>query len=85
MCIECDEIDEGKRSFLKGATAAFLGVALNAPGFGQQATSAVTPRALDNPNIIHQPVTFKNGADTIKGYLARPKKEGRYRAVIVTN
>lgn len=81
MCFDCDEIDENKRTFLKGATAAIVGLAFNAQAFGQQAS----PKALDNPNVIHQPVTFKNGADTIKGYLARPKKEGRFRAVVVAH
>ncbi|HEY0458760.1 MAG TPA: dienelactone hydrolase family protein [Pyrinomonadaceae bacterium] len=82
MCFECDEIDKGKRTFLKGATAAFLGAALNSQTLGQQTASA-TPKALDNPNIVHQAVTFQNGADIIKGYLARPKKNGRFRAVVV--
>ena len=82
MCFECDEIDEGKRTFLKGATAAIVGAALAPQTFGQ--TTASTPKALDDPNVMHQPVTFKNGADSIKGYLARPKKEGRYRALGLT-
>ena len=82
MCFDCDEINESKRTFLKGATAAIVGAALNSQTFGQQTTPAI-PKALDDPNVIHQPVTFKNGADTIKGYLARPKKEGRYGAVVI--
>jgi carboxymethylenebutenolidase len=81
MCFDCDGFNESKRTFLKGASAAIIGVALNAQAFGQQAI----PRALDNPNIVHLPVTFKSGVDTIKGYLARPKKAGRYRAVIVSH
>lgn len=84
MCIDCDGIDKSKRSFLAGATAAMVGAALPYQTFGQQ-TIASIPKALDDPNVIHQPATFKNGADTIKGYLARPKKEGRYRGVIVSH
>jgi hypothetical protein len=38
MCFDCDEIDENKRAFLKGATAAIVGAAFNAQAFGQQAT-----------------------------------------------
>ena len=39
---------------------------------------------LDDPKIQHGKVTFKhNGADTIDGYLARPKSEGVYTAVLV--
>ena len=76
MCFECEEIDKGKRKFLTGATAAFLGAALTPELFSQTNTSI--PPALNDPNVIHEPVTFKNGADPIKGYLAHPKKEGRY-------
>ena len=82
MCFECEEIDKDKRDFLKGATVAAVGAALTSRIFGQQ-TSA--PKALNNPDIIHEPITFKNGAETIKGYLARPKKTGRYRAVVVAH
>lgn len=81
MCFECDEAGENKRTFLKGATAAIIGTALNAQVFGQQ----TAPKALDDPNVIHQPITFKNGEATIKGYLARPKKEGHYPAIVVTH
>jgi dienelactone hydrolase len=85
MCINCDEsvesIDESKRSFLTGATAALVGAALSSQARGQ----TNLPKALDDPNVVHQAITFRNGADTIKGYLARPKKEGRYRAVIVSH
>ncbi|HEX8267127.1 MAG TPA: dienelactone hydrolase family protein [Pyrinomonadaceae bacterium] len=81
MCFDCDEVNESKRDFLKGAATAIVGAALKTQTFGQQ----TAPKALNNPNVIHQPVTFKNGADTIKGYLARPKKEGRFRAVLVSH
>jgi hypothetical protein len=84
MCFECEEIDKSKRTFLKGATTAIIGGALNVQGFGQQTTPTIL-KALESPNVIHNPVTFKNGTDTIKGYLARLKKEGRFRAVVVTN
>jgi carboxymethylenebutenolidase len=81
MCFDCDEVNQSKRAFLKGATTAIAGAALNVSAFGQQSA----PKALDNPNVIHQPVTFKNGSDKIKGYLARPKKDGRFRAVVVAH
>jgi carboxymethylenebutenolidase len=83
MCFECEEIDKGKRKFLTGATAAFLGAALTPRLSGQ--TNVSIPLALNDPNVVHEPVNFKNGTDTIKGYLARPKKAGRYRAVIVSH
>lgn len=41
-------------------------------------------RVLDDPKVQHGRVTFKhNGAATIDGYLARPKAEGIYPAVLV--
>ena len=42
------------------------------------------PRVLDDPRIQHGRVVFKhNGIDRIDGYLARPKAEGVYPAVLV--
>jgi len=41
-------------------------------------------RVLDDPKVQHGRVVFKhNGLDTIDGYLARPKAEGVYPAVLV--
>lgn len=40
-------------------------------------------RVLDNPAIRHGRVTFKSGDKEIDGYLARPKAEGKYPAVLV--
>lgn len=41
-------------------------------------------RVLDDPKIQHGRVVFKhNGADGIGGFLARPKADGVYRAVLV--
>jgi carboxymethylenebutenolidase len=83
MCFECEEIDKGKRKFLTGAAATIVGAALTPELFSQTNTSI--PLALNDPNVVHEAVTFKNGADTIKGYLARPKKAGSYRGVIVSH
>src|SRR5262249_51863722 len=47
---------------------------------GEQANDK---KALDDPAIIHNAVIFKNGDAEIKGYLGRPKKEGRYPGVII--
>lgn len=81
MCFNCDEIDTERRFFLKGAAAAVVAATLQSEAFGQKSA----PKALDNPNITHGPVTFPNGAETIKGYLARPKKEGRFRSVVIAH
>jgi len=41
-------------------------------------------RVLDDPKIQHRRVTFKHGGkETVDGYIARPKSEGAYPAVLV--
>ena len=80
MCFDCDKEDVTRRSFLTGATAAITGLALGANALAQQPAEQ---KALDDPKVVHGGVSFKNGADTIKGYLARPKAKGHRRALIV--
>src|SRR5438876_8653221 len=84
MCLEegCDSKGTDRRTFLTGATAALAGgMALQAEV--GQAPQPVT-RVLDNPGIKHGKVMFThNGKETIDGYLARPKAEGVYPAVLV--
>jgi len=70
-----------RRSFLAGAATAVVGVALGSEAAGRQKLSGT--RALDDPSVTHGRVTLKSGSETIDGYLARPKKKGRYPAVIV--
>ena len=73
MCLN-DECGLGRRAFLAAASATFLK--------GQ--TKAPFTRVLDDPTIQHGIVVFKhNGHDGIDGYLARPKAEGVYPAVLV--
>ncbi len=72
-----------RRDFLCGAASMIAGVSmLNSEVLNQQ-TNAPVIKALDDPNITHGKVTFKSGADTIDGYLSRPKAKGRYPIVIV--
>lgn len=72
-----------RRDFLCGAASTIAVVSvLNAEVMSQQSNVPVT-KALDDPNVIHGKVTFKSGADTIDGYLSRPKAKGRYPIVIV--
>lgn len=78
MCIDCDE-GVTRRAFLSGATVAAVGIALGSEARGQK-QSGDAAKALHDPQIIQEAVTFKNGAETIKGYLARPKAAGRRRA-----
>lgn len=72
-----------RRDFLYGAVSIVAGVSmLNDEVMSQQSNAPVT-KALDDPSVIHGKVTFKSGADTIDGYLSRPKANGRYPIVIV--
>jgi len=89
MCITDDCNDEGnqsngieRRTFLTGATAAVVGVTLASEGFAQPQQQPPT-NALNDTNVIQGMVSFKSGADVIQGYLARPRKAGRFRAVVV--
>lgn len=75
-----------RRAFLTGAAATVASTVLitgTADAQGTPPKTALT-RVLDDPNIQHGRVVFKhNGTDTIDGYLARPKAEGVYPAVLV--
>lgn len=85
MCIGDDCKAEGtdRRSFLADAAATVIGVSLmGSKVIGQQQSLSET-RALDDPKITHGRVTFKSGSETVDGYIARPKKKGRYPGVIV--
>ena len=83
MCIECGDDERiTRRTFLSGATAAFAGVVLGPESAGQQSP---LQKVLDDPAIIKETVTYKSGTANIEGYLARPKKAGRYRAVFIAH
>lgn len=82
MCIECnDEERLTRRAFVKGATIAIAGAAFALNTSGQQNAQ----KALADPNIIAGDVEFKSGTVTIKGFLARPKKAGRHRMVLIAH
>jgi carboxymethylenebutenolidase len=87
MCITDDCNNEGtqtngieRRTFLTATTAAVVGVTLASERFAQ---APPPTNASTDPNVIQGMVSFKSGADTIQGYLARPRKAGRFRAVVV--
>ena len=84
MCIN-DECDEGRRSFLTGAAGAVVGLAASGSIFAQANQYKDVPmRVLDDVTITHGPVMFQHQKrDIIGGYLARPKADGKYPAVIV--
>jgi carboxymethylenebutenolidase len=88
MCItdSCDNGGPDRRTFIAGAAGALVGLAVSNVA-GQQTyphNHPVITRVLDDPGITHGPVTFKHGGkDSINGFLAKPKAEGRYAAVVV--
>src|SRR5262245_23539470 len=79
MCFDCEREEVDRRSFLTGVAASAAGLALGGQAAGLQGAG----RALDDPAIQHESVSFPNGADTIKGFLARPKAEGSYPPILL--
>jgi carboxymethylenebutenolidase len=82
MCLEegCGERRVSRRSFVAGASTALAGLALG----GEAVEPAPPPtRALENTRIRQGSVAFKCGGDTMQGYIAYPRKEGRHRTVVV--
>ncbi|HEV2816105.1 MAG TPA: dienelactone hydrolase family protein [Allosphingosinicella sp.] len=78
--------DEMRRAFLAGsvglAVTGMAGAALAQPPV--PAAAPPPTRVLDDPGAVHGPVTFThNGQPGIGGYLARPRAEGTYPAVLV--
>src|ERR1044071_1068442 len=79
MCVECDDNRITRRSFLAGAGAILTGATtIASQTVGQQ-------RVLTDPKIVQADVSFQSGSDTVKGFLARPKKTGRHHAVIIAH
>jgi carboxymethylenebutenolidase len=87
MCMsdDCNETGNARREFLTGAAGALVGLAaLKAGAQTLPKPDEIVTRVLDDPKIQHGKVVFKHGgAETIDGYLARPKADGNYPAVIV--
>ncbi|HJS52752.1 MAG TPA: dienelactone hydrolase family protein [Pyrinomonadaceae bacterium] len=86
MCVT-DECDNGtdRRTFITGATGALIGFAVtNGVGQTYPHNYKVVTRVLDETRITHGKVVFQHGGkQTIDGFLARPKEEGKYPAVVV--
>lgn len=86
MCIT-DECDEGRRAFIATAATAMAGLAagkLSGQNSPYPHKEKVITRVLDDPSVLHGPVMFQHARkDFIGGYLARPKAEGKYAAVMV--
>jgi carboxymethylenebutenolidase len=71
--------DVTRRRFLGGAAAAAAGVAAAAAG----APAAAQRKALDDPAVATEKVTFKSGDQAVDGFLARPMAPGRHPAILV--
>lgn len=85
MCLgsgcEHDEVD--RRMFLSGSVAVLA--SLPATGIADADDKKKPPptRVLDDSTVRHEKVRFKRGDKEIDGYLARPKAERKYPAVLV--
>jgi carboxymethylenebutenolidase len=85
MCFDkgCESNDVNRRSFMIGGATAIAGLtALTTNGAVQEEEPPPT-RVLDEPGIQHGKVTFPSGDEEIDGFLALPKAEGKYPAVLV--
>jgi len=86
MCVT-DDCDDGtdRRTFITGAAGAVIGAAvMNAAGQIYPHNYKVVTRVLDESRITHRKVVFQHGGkETIDGFLAHPKAEGKYPPVIV--
>jgi carboxymethylenebutenolidase len=76
-----NEVNEiSRRCFLCGVAATSAATAL---GSTIDAVPQDEPRAVSDPSIAHGKVEFASGDDRIDGYLARPKREGRFHPAVV--
>lgn len=85
MCLgtDCDYDHSDRRVFLAGGAAVLAGLAATGIAAADGDKKPPPTRVLDDPTIRHGKVTFKNADKEIDGYLARPKSEGKYPAVLV--
>ena len=71
-----------RRDFLHTTAALTAFCLLDCEATAQQANAPFS-NALADPEVIHEAITFKSGADMIDGYLARPKAKEKYPPVLV--
>src|SRR4051812_7937872 len=85
MCLgtDSDHDNVDRRTILIGCAAVLAGLAATGIAAGDDPKKPPPTRVLDDPTIRHGKVKFKNGDKEIDGYLARPKAEGKYPAVLV--
>jgi carboxymethylenebutenolidase len=92
MCLtdDCVEVSEGRRSFLGGVFRTLAASALAARVTGRQQqppppkpAAPLEPLALADPNVVRDEFTFKSGAASMRAYLARPRRAGRFPLVVI--
>ncbi|HEU4752189.1 MAG TPA: dienelactone hydrolase family protein [Armatimonadota bacterium] len=78
------EAELDRRALLKGAAAGVVGAGVaGAAVLEADPAAAQDKQALKDTKILTETVHFKNGDDTINGFLARPKAPGKHGAVIL--
>src|SRR6516164_4770372 len=84
MCFDRESEGCDRRGFLIGGAAAFVGLSALGPEGAAQKKEQPPTRVLDDPYIQHGKVIFKHGGkETFDGFLARPKADGTFPAVLV--
>jgi carboxymethylenebutenolidase len=93
MCVGdgCEEVSEGRRTFLGGVFGALAASALVSKVFGRQQQQQPPPKpaepleplALRDTSVEQGDFTFKSGGASMQAYLARPKGGGRHTPVVV--
>ncbi len=76
MCFDCGRDKFTRRDFLIGSATGVAGLV-----FGQRILAQKVGQS--DAKVITEQVSFKNGEDIINGYLTRPDKKGRFRAIII--
>jgi carboxymethylenebutenolidase len=79
MCFDCDE-SLTRRSLIAGTAAALASAALQGRAFS---TRSPDRAAIDDPDVLHQVVTFPGDGETLKGFLTRPRSGARRPAVLL--
>src|SRR5262245_36509485 len=72
-----------RRQLLKTAAAVAVMCVLDCQEGEAQVANPAIKKALDDPRVSHDLIEFQGGAARIGGYLARPKKDGSFPAVVV--
>jgi carboxymethylenebutenolidase len=81
---DCEARGLDRRSFLFEGAAVLAGLGVSVTAGTAQDPKQPPTRVLDDPAVQHGKVTFKHGGkETFDGFLARPKADGTFPAVLV--